>query len=134
MSILKMSSPMYYPSIWDEMFRDQPKTNVRRFPAVNVIENEESFILQVVAPGLKRELIDVNIDQARLTISSESERSEEGYLKKEYSFAKFSRSFTLPESVDQEQISAKYEDGVLEMTLPKREEAKVKPARKVEVA
>lgn len=107
-------------------------------PAVNVAESKDDFRIEVAAPGLKKENFKLHLDHNRLTISSqvesEQEQKQEKYTRKEFSYQSFQRSFTLPQTVDTEKISASYLDGVLLITLPKREEAKVKPARAIEIA
>jgi HSP20 family protein len=107
-------------------------------PAVNVAESKDDFRIEVAAPGLKKENFKLHLDHNRLTIfsqvESEQEQKQEKYTRKEFSYQAFQRSFTLPQTVDTEKISASYLDGVLLITLPKREEAKVKPARAIEIA
>ena len=94
-------------------------------PAVNVKENDNNFEIDVAAPGLKKEDFNVTVDNGVLTISSEAktekEEKEDNFTRKEFSYSAFSRSFTLPENVQEEGISAKYEDGVLKLSLAKTE-------------
>ena len=98
-------------------------------PAVNVKENKDSIAVTIAAPGLKKEDFKIALDNHVLTISaeqkSEKEDSEEGkYTRKEYSYSSFSRSFTVPESINKSDIEASYENGELKISLPKREEVK----------
>jgi HSP20 family protein len=94
-------------------------------PAVNVHEDDKSFFLEVAAPGFKKEDFKINFEKERLIISSErkEEQKQEGKVtRKEFSYQSFTRSFHVPEeSVDVDQIKAKYEDGILNITLPKKE-------------
>jgi len=108
-------------------------------PAVNVKENENEFKIEVAAPGLTKKDFNINLENNLLTISSEKEDSKseekENYSRREFSYQSFTRSFTLPENlVDGEKISARYEDGILKIEIPKREEAKPKPARTIKIA
>jgi HSP20 family protein len=110
-------------------------------PAVNVKETNDEFMIEVAVPGMKRDDFKVELDNNVLTISSSKEdsREEKGregeYTRREFSYQGFQRSFSLPESkVDGGKISAKYSDGILYVTVPKREEAKVKPARQIAVS
>lgn len=110
-------------------------------PAVNVKETNDDFLIEVAAPGMKRDDFKVELDNHVLTISSEvEEQTEESgkygkYTRKEFSYQSFQRSFSLPENkVEGGKISAKYTDGILFVTVPKKEEAKVKPARQITVA
>lgn len=110
-------------------------------PAVNVLESNEGFHMEVFAPGLKKENFQLKINNNQLSVSAKAEKTastegtqEKKYTRKEFSFSHFQRSFTLPQTVDTDKISASYVDGVLYLTLPKREEAKVKPVRDIEIA
>ena len=109
-------------------------------PAVNVIENNDSYEIEVAAPGMKKNDFQVTLENNLLTISSErneekKEKEKGQYTRREFSYQSFQRSFTVPESeVDGEKISAKYCDGVLCITLPKREEIKPKPAREIKIS
>lgn len=111
------------------------KTNV---PAVNIAENEDNFKIEFAAPGLTKTDFTINLDNDILTVKSAKEMSEEesntNYTRKEFNFSSFQRTFTLPESADGEKIEAEYKDGILSINIPKKEEAKVKPARAIEIA
>lgn len=138
----------YFPSVFDNFFGNglnnwghDSESYRSTLPAVNIKEDDNSFELEVAAPGMKKSDFKIDLDNDVLTISSEKkeEKSEndnnKGYSRREFSYTSFERSFTLPENqVDYDKISAKYEDGVLRIALPKREEAKVKPARAIEIA
>ncbi|MCZ2460352.1 MAG: Hsp20/alpha crystallin family protein [Chitinophagales bacterium] len=107
---------------------------VMKMPAVNVTDNENNYVVSLAAPGLKKSDFKIDVNGNMLTISSEKEESKEDkeskYTRKEYSYSSFSRSFTLPEEVNKEKIDAVYEDGVLKLTLPKKEEVKKTAATK----
>ena len=148
MTLAKISDRMFptIPSFFDNFFsRDLMDWNNSNFsgknstlPAVNIKEEEGNFQIEVAAPGLAKENFKVNLDRNLLTISSElkqeKEEHEGKYSRREFSYQTFQRSFTLPEAtVDGEKISAKYVDGILHVTLPKREEVKPKPARDIEI-
>lgn len=124
---------------FEEFLRDTGGAMSR--PAVNVLERDDHFAIEVAAPGLRKEDFTVNVDKEVLTISAERETSsgeenkENGrYTRREFAYTSFRRSFTLPESVDTDHIAAAYENGVLTLRLPKREEAKAKPVRTIEIA
>jgi HSP20 family protein len=101
---------------------------VSRTPAVNITENENEFQIELAAPGLKKEDFKINLDKNTLSVSTEKkdEKVEEGkkISKREYNYNAFVRSFTLPETVDHSKIAAEYIDGILKLTVAKREEAK----------
>ncbi len=93
-------------------------------PAVNVSDNEKEYNIEIAAPGMKKEDFKVNVESGVLNISAKREESEEeegkNYTRREFSYNSFSRSFTLPENANQEDIRAKYENGLLKLTLAKK--------------
>ena len=114
---------------WDQWFDDSSLVNrVKNVPAVNIIENENNYMISVAAPGLKKEDLKIDVEGNMLTISSEKEESKEEkkekFTRREYSFTSFSRSFALPEDVKQEDIDARYENGELNIMLPRKENLK----------
>ncbi len=106
-------------------------------PAVNIKETEEGFEVGVAAPGFDKSEFNIELDNNLLTVSSEKKEENEvegeRYTRKEFSYQSFKRSFTLPEDVDGDKISAKYDNGILNISIPKKEEAKPKPAKKIAV-
>jgi len=117
------------------------KSTGSTLPAVNVGETNDAFLIEVAAPGMKREDFHVELDNHMLTISSEREDRKEDaskdgqYTRREFSYQSFRRSFSLPENkVEGDKISARYQDGILYITVPKKEEAKVKPPKQISVS
>lgn len=121
---------------FNELFAPVNLTNYG-VPAVNIVEGESGFRLEVAAPGLKKEDFKINLENNVLSISAQKEQKNEEttekYTRKEFSFNSFRRSFTLPNTIDGEKIAATYTDGVLNVELPKKEEAKKTP-RLIEIA
>lgn len=121
---------------FNELFAPANLTNYG-VPAVNIVEGESGFRLEVAAPGLKKEDFKINLENNVLSISAQKEQKNEEttekYTRKEFSFNSFRRSFTLPNTIDGEKIAATYTDGVLHVELPKKEEAKKTP-RLIEIA
>jgi HSP20 family protein len=114
---------------WSQWFDDSALVNrVTSMPAVNIRENGSHYTVTLAAPGLKKEDFHIDLDGNMLTISSEKEEKkeekDERFTRKEYSFTSFSRSFTLPEDARPEAIDARYENGELRITLPRKEESK----------
>ncbi|NLN96190.1 MAG: Hsp20/alpha crystallin family protein [Bacteroidales bacterium] len=107
-------------------------------PSVNIIEGKEDFRIEVAVPGLDKKDFKIDLNNNVLVISSEkevkNEQTDEKYMRKEFSYSSFQRSFTLPNSVDAEKINAAYKDGVLNVTIPKKEDAKEKPPRTIKIA
>ena len=137
------------PSLLNDFFADEWfnsslanwRTAGANHPAVNVRETNHNFIIDVAAPDMKRDDFKVELDNNILTISSEIEEKQEEkdkngkFTRREFSYQSFQRSFSLPENkVDGGKISAKYTDGILHIVVPKREEAKIKPARQITVS
>ena len=109
----------------------------KSLPAVNVIENDDQFLIELAAVGLKKEDFNIEFNNGKLTISAESadDKDDVKYTQREFSYAGFTRSFAVPkQKVSDDSISAAYENGVLCISLPKREEVKPRPIRNVEVA
>jgi HSP20 family protein len=109
-------------------------------PSVNIKETNNHFEVEMAAPGMKKEDFSIELDGNLLTITSEKENKQEEkegdrYTRREFSYQAFTRSFQLPkEVVDADKIEAKYEDGVLNLVIPKKEEAKQKPPRMIKIA
>ena len=112
--------------------------NKTEVPAVNILENDESFKLEVAAPGLTRENFKISVDNDIITIigekKSESNDQNEKFTRKEFSFTSFQRSFSLPDFIDVDAIGATYEDGLMKIVLPKKEEAKQKGPKEIKVS
>ncbi len=106
-------------------------------PRVNIKENNDGFSVDIAAPGMKKEDFQVELDNDMLTVSSEVSQNQEGkderYTRKEFSYHAFRRSFYLPNTVEVDEINATYKDGILNLWIPKREEAKKKPARMISI-
>lgn len=109
-------------------------------PAVNIIETNDDFCLEMVAPGMKKENFNLELQDEVLTISYDHEDNREDvgrdrkYITREYNYHSFSRSFSLPETIVSEKIQAKYEDGILNVIIPKKEDAKGKPTRQIDIS
>lgn len=109
----------------------------KNVPSVNINETEKEFKIEMAAPGLERKDFKVEVENGVLSISSEKEREskeeKKNYTRKEYSYSSFSRSFTLPGNSLPEKINAKYDNGVLNISLPKKEISVSKPAKEIKV-
>src|SRR5690606_10893789 len=116
-------------SVFDNLFNDSFITDrlVTRVPAVNITETEDAYNIELAAPGLQKSDFKINVDKNIVSISvdkkEESEVKEKLYCKKEYSDTSFTRSFTLPDTVDYSNIDATYVDGVLDVRIGKKEDA-----------
>lgn len=130
----------------DNLFNDEAINHNRQgltvwngsMPAVNVKETDDQFELELAAPGKSKSDFNIEIDADILTISAEQkevkeEEAEGRFTRCEFRYNGFKRSFTLPESVDVAKIAANYVDGILSLVIPKKEEAKPQPARKIDV-
>lgn len=132
------------PSLVEEYFNGDflPRffdvENYNSVPAVNIVEGKDAFRIDVAAPGLNKEDFRINIEKNVLTISSEKEEKheekDEKVMRKEFSYYSFRRCFSLPETVNTDKVSASHKDGILQVVVPKREEAKEKPAREIKIS
>ena len=134
------------PSVFDDFFKPWSEWfgntgslwgRVLSVPAVNVTENKDSYQVSLAAPGLKKEDFKINVEGNMLTVSAQSEETKEenekAFTRKEYNFSSFSRSFTLPDEINQEKIGARYEDGILNLVLPRKENGKTTAAKQIAV-
>jgi HSP20 family protein len=147
-SLVNSNSNQNYPTLsnWlDDIFnRDLPSVFASNFntgitlPKVNIKETADAYIVEMAVPGLKKSDFHIDLDNQVLSISTvtkeENESKEENYTRREFGYSAFKRTFNLPETVDDEKINAKYENGILNILLPKREEAKQKPARSIKIS
>jgi HSP20 family protein len=134
------------PSMFDRLFegdlfdwsnRNYSLTNTT-LPSVNIKENTDEFKVEVAAPGFEKGDFKLQLDHDMLTISSEKKvdnevKDGEHFTKREFSYQSFSRSFTLPQTADGDRIQASYDNGILNVVIPKKEEAKPKPTRTIEI-
>ncbi len=140
--LIKSTGIPVLPTILDDFFRDWSTTNFSdtntTLPAVNIKEDDNAFTVEVAVPGMEKKDFHIDLEDNILTISSEkkveNKEEKDNYTRKEYSYQSFTRSFTLPKNVvDSDKIAAQYKNGELIIAIPKREEAKPKPARLIEV-
>jgi HSP20 family protein len=133
----------FLPSIVDEFFgKDMPSfitfDNGISSPSVNITESKDDFRIDLAAPGLDKDDFRINLNNNVLTISCEKEMKDEEvkekYMRREFSYTKFSRAFSLPISANSEKINAAYKNGVLSVSIPKKEEAREKPSREIAIA
>lgn len=146
MKLAKRNEP-YFPSVFDRFFNNElmdwgynnfSSTNTS-LPAINVKETDDDFVIEVAAPGMDKKDFNVNFKNNVLTISSEkkneSEEKNDKYARKEFSYQSFQRSFTVAENaVVGDKISAKYNNGILHIVLPKRDEVKPQPERQIKIS
>ncbi len=133
-----------FPAIADDFFgRDfladffDNKTGIS-VPAVNVREGKDHYTIEVAAPGLNKEDFRINLEKNILTISSEKEakkeENEERFMRREFSYASFCRSFSLPQTIDSEKIMASHKDGILYVEIPKKDDFRDRPAKEIKIA
>ncbi|MGF2412110.1 Hsp20/alpha crystallin family protein [Ferruginibacter sp.] len=122
---------------WNEWFDGGLWGKTMNIPAVNIIVHKDEYLVSLAVPGMKKDDFKIDVDGNMLTISSEKEETKEEkekkFTRKEYNYSSFSRSFTLPEEINKEKIEAKYEDGVLKIALPRKDEAKKPSAKHINV-
>lgn len=147
MTLIRRTNGLFpsVPSFFDDFFTKDvygwSNSNLAQgasLPAVNVKEDENAFEVEVAVPGMKKEDFKIEIDNDVLTVSSEKEVKPETedntFKRREFHYASFKRTFSLPENtVNSDKIKAEYVDGVLHISLPKRDEVKPKPVRLINV-
>ena len=140
MKLIRFNNSPAFPEIFENLFNDNffgsnPRWN--NVPATNIIEHKNEYELELAVPGYEKKDFKIDLEQNMLTISSTKEENHEentkDYSRKEFSSCSFSRSFTLPETIDKEKIQANYENGILHVSLPKVEEVK-KLTKEIKVA
>lgn len=147
-SLSNTNSNVSFPnwSSWlDDVFnRELPSVFSSNFntgislPKVNIKETADAFTVEMAVPGLKKSDFQLDLENQVLSISTEikeeNEHEDDNYTRREFGYSSFKRTFTLPESVNQDKIDARYNDGILSILLPKKEEAKQKPARTIKIS
>ena len=135
----------YIPTLFEDFFKPwnewftTPWKGMLAVPAVNIEEKENEYEVSLAAPGMNKDDFKIDVSGNLLTISCEKEESKEEkdkektFNRREYNYSSFSRSFTLPEEVNREGIVARYENGVLKLLLPRREEIKKTAAKTIAV-
>ncbi len=137
------SIPSLFDNLWSRDWMDWANLNFSdtntTLPAVNVAEKDDEFAIELAAPGMKKDDFRISLDGNVLTISSQRKNEKEeksgNYSRREFSYQSFQRSFTLPVGrVETDKVAARYEAGILHIQIPKREEARPKPAREIEIS
>ena len=137
----------YVPTYWDDFFNDNFFKSVNTIncngssPAVNVIEDEKQYRIDVAVPGMPKNDFRIDLDDDVLTISSQKTETDEAdesnnprYMRREFSYSTFKRSFQIPDSIDQENIKASHDAGILSIQLPKKEEVIQKTPKQIEIS
>ena len=142
MNLIRKQNP-FFPSLVDELFNQDRRVKTSSIssttPAVNIIEQDTQFLIELAAPGNKKEDFEIEIEDGILSISSSSNKEDntsekETFTRHEFSYNSFSRSFTIPESVDVSSIEATYNEGVLLIKLLKLEEALPQPKKLITIS
>jgi len=141
-----MKQEEFVPSIFNDFFKPwnewyensgSPLTNKITVPSVNISETVREYKVLIAAPGLKKDDFKIDLEGNMLSISSEKkeqkEEKGEKFSRKEYSFSSFSRRFTLPDGVNRDKIEATYEDGILQLMLPKSDISKNISVKKIAI-
>ena len=136
MNLIRFNNNANYLNLFDQIMNDnisKSKYSTCTKPATNIIENEDSFELSLAVPGVEKKDIKIDLEDNLLTISSEKEVEKENvnFSRREFGYHSFSRSFTLPKTVELENIKADYKNGLLNINIPKMEETKLKKAIKI---
>lgn len=141
MSLVRFRNRNMLPTFFSDFFDGDTMNyefNNSTMPAVNIKETKDDFVVEVAAPGMKKDDFKIELDNNLLMISSEKEEKHEDkqegeYTRKEFMYQSFRRSFTVPKTIEDGKIKATYNDGVLSIHLPKKEEAKQKPKKSISI-
>jgi HSP20 family protein len=133
MNLVKRQKPVF-TSLIDDLFLNQDWSQINTtVPAANIIEADDHFNIELAAPGKKKSDFKIELDEGVLTISSEIEtkstEKEGSFTRKEFGYSAFKRSFNIPDTVVADKISANYKEGILTVSLPKKEEALPQPKK-----
>ena len=145
MNLIRFNPHPVFNNMFSDLFEDFDKNFMFRndefkglVPSVNIRENDDNFALELAAPGMKKEDFSIKLNNNVLTISAENkvenEEKTEKFTRREFAYGTFSRSFSLPKSIDLEKIKADYNNGILALTLPKREESKTVIDREIAIS
>jgi HSP20 family protein len=142
MKIMRWNNETNFVDIWNDLFENESNTpgfsRLYSAPAANIVEHEGEFQLDLAVPGMNKEDFKIGVENNLLTVSSEKQTQNEengkNFTRKEFAYRSFSRSFTLPISVDADTINATYKNGILKIVIPKNEEEKVKVKREIAIA
>lgn len=145
MNLIRFNQRPVFNGMLSELFEDFDKNFIFRnndfkglVPSVNIRENDDNFLLELAAPGMQKEDFTIRLNNNVLTVSAESkvedEEKTEKYTRREFAYGTFSRSFTLPKSIDLDKIKADYDKGILALSLPKREESKAVIDREIAIS
>ena len=136
MNLIKRQNPVF-TSLIDDLLLNQDWNQNSNIPAANIIEADDHFDIQLAAPGKKKNDFKIELEEGVLTISSriESNSGEEdsSFTRKEFGYSSFIRSFNIPETVSTDKISANYKEGILTVSLPKKEEALPQPKKLISI-
>ncbi len=136
MNLIRWNNYPTYSNLFDQLFNN----HVYRYqsaacnkPAANIQESDDKFEISLAIPGVAKEDLNISLEDNVLTVSSEKEVKNENsnFTRREYGYSTFSRSFTLPKTIELDKIKADYKNGILEITLPKMEESKIKKMIKI---
>lgn len=143
MIMLPVFKNSWFPTVFDEFMNnnDMMSCATTTAPAVNVKESEDAYTMELAAPGIKKEFCRVHLNEdgnLSIAIENKMEHKEEDkkqhYLRREFSYTNYQQNYSLPEDVDKEQISAKVDNGILTVVLPKMKKEETKVSRMIEIA
>lgn len=138
-----MTRRNWLPEIFDEFFGKGFETayddNFRStIPSVNIKEGNDQYTIEFAAPGMSKKDFKIDLHNNVMTVSSEKKEDDkeekDNYMRREFRYSSFSRSFTLPESVNTDKIKAKHDNGILSIVIPKKEEAVEKGPKQIEIS
>ena len=136
MNLIKRQNPVF-TSLIDDLFLNQDFNQNVSIPAANIIEADDHFDIQLAVPGKKKNDFKIELEEGILTISSKIERNsteeDNSFTRKEFGYSSFKRLLNIPETVSTDRITANYKEGILTVSLPKKEEALPQPKKLISI-
>ena len=136
MNLIKRQNPVF-TSLIDDLLLNQDFNQNVSIPAANIIEADDHFDIQLAVPGKKKNDFKIELEEGILTISSKIERNsteeDNSFTRKEFGYSSFKRLFNIPETVSNDRITANYKEGILTVSLPKKEEALPQPKKLISI-
>lgn len=129
MTLVRFNTQPTFSNVLDQLFFNPEQKNGNCAPSVNIYNQESSFIIEMAVPGIAKEDFNISLEQQTLKIiadAKENEVADDKFLRREFSLSGVNRSFALPKNIDIENISADFSNGILKVTLPRKQETIVK--------
>ncbi len=141
MTIIRWQNRPLWSSMLDNWLENEGAARLERncgcVPATNILEKENEYVIELAAPGLKKEDFALEVKESMLLVTydkKEDKETEDNYLRREFGAEGFSRSFSLPKQVEADKVKARYENGILQISIPRENEEKARLSRQIKIS